>query len=90
MIVSSLSVNQPSLPRSVDAVCVGLGGMRKKAAIPRRPVKTPSMRKSHLHPEWPPTPRMCRIPKARNEAMISAMDIAVHQMERRIGSSWLV
>lgn len=90
IIVSSLSVNQPFLPRNLDAVCVGLGGIRKNAATPRTPVKTPSMRKSHLHPDLPLTPRMCRMPKAMKDTRISAMDMNVHQMERRMGSSRLV
>jgi hypothetical protein len=88
--VSSLSVNHPFLPRKKDAVCVGLGGIRKNAAMPTIPVKIPSMRKSHLQPGWPLTPRICRIPNARNDARISAVDMAVHQTDKRTGSSRLV
>lgn len=90
IMVSSLAVNQPFLPRNLEAVCVGLGGIKKNAAMPRIPVKIPSMRKSHLHPDFPLTPRICRIPKAMKDARISATDMNVHQIERRIGSSRLV
>jgi hypothetical protein len=38
---SHLSVNHPSFPLSLLVVCVGLGGMRKNAAIPIIPVKIP-------------------------------------------------
>lgn len=99
-IYSSRSVNQPFF-RNHLLVLVGAGAIWKndlmvspvtrssKGAyqIATLSMKTPSMRKSHLHPSRPATPRILRTPNAISGAMISTRRRVIQNKHNRNGNS---
>jgi hypothetical protein len=75
------SVNRPYPPRQP---CSAIETLEDSQG----PGVPTSIRNNHLQPEWPWTPRMCKMPYASRDDKISAMLMAVQKKPSRNVNSW--